>query len=241
MMNCEDIQARLSDFTDGLLPPDEHAAVLTHVRGCPDCSGVLADLERLLAAARQLGPVPPPEHLWLEVAGQLRQRGRPTIAPVRSARARAVWQWVGLSAALLAITAAIYVLGRSSPAPPATATTNAPADSMQTVGDELTLAMQHYERAIAGLEAAARDEDVQMDPAVSAAVRRSLGSIDAAISESRAALVTNPDSEPARDSLFEALRRKVSVLQATVSLINEMRQGDPAGATRAMEGLGRQS
>lgn len=240
MTNCEDVQARLSDFTDGLLPPDEHAAVLTHVRGCADCSGVLADLERLVAAARELGPVPPPEHLWLELAGQLRQRGRPTITPIRSARTRALWQWAGLSAALLAITAAIYFLGRSAP-PVATTTTATPIDSMQTVSDELALAMQHYERAIAGLEAAARNEDGQMDPAVSAAVRRSLGSIDSAIAESRAALVSNPDSAPARDSLFEALRQKVSVLQATVSLIDEMRQGDPAGTARAMEGPGRES
>jgi hypothetical protein len=241
MTNCEDVQARMSDFTDGLLSPDIHAAVLSHVRGCADCSGVVSDLERLRATARQLGPVPPPEHLWLELAGQLRQAGRSATTPIRSSGARVLWQWVGLSAALLAITAAVYVVGRS-PSPPAGVTSAAaPSDSMQTVSDELTLAMQHYERAIAGLEAVARNGDGQMDPAVSAAVRRSLGSIDSAISESRAALVSNPDSEPARDSLFEALRRKVSVLQATVSLINEMRQGDPAGATRAMEGLGRQS
>ena len=53
--------------------------------------------------------------------------------------------------------------------------------------------------------------------------------------------MSNPDSAPARDSLFEALRQKVSVLQATVSLIDEMRQGDPAGTARAMEGPGRES
>jgi hypothetical protein len=241
MTNCEDIQAHLSAFVDGGLTPQEHADVLAHVSRCADCGGVLADLERLRTAARQLGPVPPPEHLWLEVAGHLRQRDRRDATPVSAGRGRALWQWVGLSAALLAITAAIYFLGRSPSPPPASAADAAPIDAMQAVSDELTLAMQHYERAIAGLEAAARVDDARMDPAVSAAVRRSLGSIDSAISESRAALATNPDSEPARDSLFEALRRKVSVLQATVSLINEMRQGDPAGATRAMEGLGRQS
>jgi hypothetical protein len=72
-------------------------------------------------------------------------------------------------------------------------------------------------------------------------MRTSLTSIDQAIAESRAALLTNPDSEPARESLFEALRRKISVLQTTVSLINDMRQGDPAGASRSAARLGRQS
>lgn len=233
----------MSDFTDGLLAPDAHAAVLTHVRECADCSGVLTDLERLLATARQLGPVAPPEHLWLEVAGQLRQAGGPGTAPVRlTSGTRALWQWVGLAAALVLITAAIYFLGRTpSPPPVATTVEGAPANSMDAVNDELNLAMQHYERAVAELEVAASNGHAQMDPAVSAAVQRSLGSIDSAISESRAALVSNPDSEPARDSLFEALRRKVRVLQATVSLTNEMRQSDPASAPRAMEGLGRQS
>ncbi len=242
MTKCDDVQARLSDFADALLPPDEHAAVLSHVRECADCSGVLSDLERLRSTAMQLGTVPPPEHLWLEIAGQIRQSQRDLTSSSRpSSRGRAAWQWIGLSAALLAITTAVYFFGHS-PAPPiATANTPAPGGSMQVVTDELGLAMQHYDRAIAELELAARADNGEMDPAVSATLQRSLGSIDSAISESRAALLSNPDSGPARDSLFEALRRKVSVLQATVSLINEMRQGDPAGATRAMEGLGRQS
>ncbi|MEO8482452.1 MAG: zf-HC2 domain-containing protein [Acidobacteriota bacterium] len=242
MTNCEEVQARLSEFTDGLLPPETHAAVLTHVRACADCSGVLHDLERLISVARELGPVTPPEHLWLEIAGHIRLADGQAIrlTPPASA-ARAVWQWVGLSAALLAITAALYFFSRHAPAPPTVATNAAPTGSMQAVTDELSLAMQHYERAIAELEAAARTRDGQMDPAVSATLHDSLGSIDTAISESRAALVSNPDSDPARDSLFEALRQKISVLQATVSLINEMRQGDPSGAARAMEGRGRQS
>lgn len=243
MTKCEDVQTRLSDFADGLLAPDEHAVLLRHVRECADCSGVLSDLERLRSTARHLGTVPPPEHLWLEIAGQIRQSQRSGLAsPSRpSPQRRAAWQWIGLSAALLAITTAVYFFGRSPAQPIATANTAAPGGSMQVVADELSLAMQHYDRAIAELELAAGADKSEMDPAVSATLQRSLGSIDSAISESRAALLSNPDSGPARDSLFEALRRKVSVLQATVSLINEMRQGDPAGATRAMEGLGRQS
>ena len=63
------------------------------------------------------------------------------------------------------------------------------------------------------------------------------GAIDQAIVESRAALTNDPESQPARESLFEALRRKVGVLQATVTLMNEMRQGNQAGAAEAAAGL----
>ena len=55
--------------------------------------------------------------------------------------------------------------------------------------------------------------------------------------ESRAALKSEPQSTVARDSLFNALRRKVAVLQDTISLMNEMRKGDAAGAAQVLEGV----
>jgi hypothetical protein len=70
-------------------------------------------------------------------------------------------------------------------------------------------------------------------------LQKNLSTIDRAIADSRAALNTNPESEPARDSLFEALRRKVGVLQATVTLMNEMRNGNQDGAARAAAGIGK--
>ncbi len=105
---------------------------------------------------------------------------------------------------------------------------------------ELALAVQHYENAIAELEAMARQEAAGMDSAMATVVQQNLGRVDAAIAESRTALTVDPSNAPARDSLFEALRQKVSVLQATVSLINQMRQGDSAGAARTA-GRGKQS
>ena len=63
--------------------------------------------------------------------------------------------------------------------------------------------------------------------------------IDQAIAESRAALAADPQSQPARDSLIDALRRKVGVLQTTVALMNEMRQGNQEGAARVAAGAGR--
>jgi hypothetical protein len=245
--DCTNVQRQLSDFADGLLDSGAHAAVLTHVRECADCSGVLADLERLLATARQLGPIDPPDHVWLSVAGQLRaQSSAPLAVPAQRARGPVWWQWAALTAALLAITVALYVISRTrttstETAANANATAAPVTGSIAAVNDELTLAMQHYERAVAELEAAARAGDATLDPSVATTMRTSLTSIDQAIAESRAALLTNPDSEPARDSLFEALRRKISVLQTTVNLINDRRQGDPAGASRPASGVGRQS
>ncbi len=244
MSRCQEIQSQLSLFADGLLPPDEHVAVLNHVRECANCAGVLADLERVVAAARELGPIAPPEHIWLEVAGQMRLADHLTPArPSARPAVRPRWQWVGLAAALVGVTVALYLFRGSVRAPASlpASTSAAPTGSVAAVTTELNLALQHYERAVAELEAVAQNGDSSLDPSVARTLQQNLGTIDQAIAESRAALETNPDSVPARDSLFEALRRKISVLQATVALVNEMRQGDPEGAARAAEGLGKKS
>jgi CHASE3 domain sensor protein len=101
---------------------------------------------------------------------------------------------------------------------------------------ELNLALLEYERAIGELESVAASGQSTIDPALAETIQQSLGAIDSAIAESRTALVTNPESEPARASLFDALSRKITTLQTTVSLINEMRQGDQEGAARVAQG-----
>jgi hypothetical protein len=68
-------------------------------------------------------------------------------------------------------------------------------------------------------------------------LQKNLEVIDQAIGESRAALQTQPTSDVAQESLFEALRNKVVLLQETVVLINEMRKGNQEGTARIVSGL----
>ena len=240
---CREIQPALSLLVDSRLTAEAEVRVREHLGTCPACRGVLADLDRLRRATREIGPISPPDHVWLQIAGQIRQSDRATTAPARPVRAP-IWQWAGLAAALVLVTAGVYVVERmpSGPsAPPAQTEARTPAGSVDAIADELNLAAAHYERALAELEALAGANGSPVDAAVAGDVHRSLDAIDLAIAESRAALASNPQSEPARDSLFDALRRKITVLQTTVSLINEMRSGDPDGAQRAAETLGKKS
>jgi hypothetical protein len=108
---------------------------------------------------------------------------------------------------------------------------------VQDVETELKLAEEHYVRAIAGLEAIAKAEGSELDPQTAEVLQANLTVIDAAIGESRAAVQTEPASDVARNSLFEALRRKVTLLQDTIALINEMRKGNQEGAARIISAL----
>jgi hypothetical protein len=64
---------------------------------------------------------------------------------------------------------------------------------------------------------------------------QNLALIENAIEESRQALATAPSSTVAQESLLSALRRKVSLLQSTILLINEVRKGEGENALDLIE------
>ena len=233
-MKCQDVQSRLSEQADGELPPAERAEINAHLEECAACRGVLNDLQQVRRAAAALGPIAPPDHVWLQVAGQARLE-RPAAWRLPAGRRAARAQWIGLAAALVVITiGADYFLRTVPPADAGSSASNpAGTPSVQRIADELTLAMQHYDNAITELEALAKSNSDVLDTQMAETLRQNMQTVNAAIDESRTALVQNPGSQTARESLFEALRRKVVVLQATVNLMNEMRKGNQTGAVEA--------
>lgn len=247
-MTCRDTTPVLSAYLDRTLDADTRAHVGTHLDGCESCRALLADLDRISSAARSLGPITPPEHIWLEIAGRIRlEQGTPlqvtqprrVYTSSRSSRSD-LFQWLGLAAALLIVTAGVYIAARpDQPAqtPVVIADGNVGATpTVETVEDTLRRAEAEYEKAIAQLEQIVKSGDPAVSQAALATLQRSVTTIDSAIAESRAALTDNPASQPARTSLFDALGSKVSLLQRTVVLMNEMRQGDAGGAAAASGG-----
>jgi anti-sigma factor RsiW len=237
-MRCEDIQARLGDLAEGTLDGETRTATEAHLRDCPACAVLAADLARVRQLASTLDRLPPPTAAW----PRIRERADPSGAR-RRVWTRS-WSALALAACVLLAVALGVVLRRGEG--PASEPAQAPAAAapvpvaehpeLKTVAEELRLAEQHYENAITGLEKLANDREV-LDPQVAAALQKNLQVIDLAISESRAALVKQPASEPAQQSLFEAFRTKIALLQDTIALINEMRKGNQAEAARIAEGL----
>jgi anti-sigma factor RsiW len=247
----------IQELVDGTIGSIRRAELERHLSGCDDCRAFLADMKTIRNAAGSLDQLAPPDGVWLQIAGRLRQEGRVTIPPVRqrqAAPARHVALLAIAASLLLAVGAGIAMLlpqyrsKNAATTPPAT-TAAAPqpgnaasAVAVESVEAEFRLAEQHYQNAIAKLEQAARldqaaESDRQvLDPQTAAMLQKNLQVIDQAIAESRSALRTEPLSAPARDSLFDALRRKVALLQDTIALMNEMRKGNSAGAAQIVEG-----
>ena len=121
---------------------------------------------------------------------------------------------------------------RRSATPPAAAPATDRARPSKARRTPSNAAQEQFEKAIADLEKVAKANQQALDPGTSATIEKNLGIIDQAIAENRAAVKSEPTSVAARETLFEALRQKVSLLQDTISLINEMRKGNNAAAAQ---------
>lgn len=62
--NCEQTEARLSDYLDGLLGPAEHAAFDLHVNSCERCTPLVAGVSRVLGTLHTLAQVEPRPQLF---------------------------------------------------------------------------------------------------------------------------------------------------------------------------------
>lgn len=245
-MTCDRSQALVGEYVDGRLPDEERRDVEAHLVECERCRAMAEDFATIRRTARALEAHVPPPQVWARISASVeaeRQR-RSWFSGGAGWRAAFAWRPIVAAAVLLVFAGGTSWLvlrgGDRAPAPARVETAPAgPADTelVQSVETELKLAEEHYQKAIAGLEQITRTESASLDPQVAAVLQKNLDVIDNAIGESRAALQSQPTSEVAQESLFDALRNKVALLQDTVVLINEMRKGNPEGTARVVSGL----
>ena len=243
-MACAQYLIWIQEKVDGTIGSIRRAELDQHLSECAACRALLEDLQRIHDAAADLPALAPPDRAWLQIAGRLRQEGRiREDAPVAARPGRtgyAVWLAIAAALVIAAGSAALLLMPRAVPAPPTRIGSSAPApaasdapkidavDAVNAVED----AQAKFEKAIADLEKVAKANQQALDPGTSATIEKNLGILDQAIADNRAAVKSEPTSVAARETLFDALRQKVSLLQDTISLINEMRKGNNAAAAQ---------
>jgi hypothetical protein len=245
-MTCDRSQSLIDDYVDGTLDAGLRKEVEAHLVDCDACRALAQDFAAIRRGARELEPHTPPAYVWSKLAASLAaEQKRGFLSRLVARGMSPTWEPIAALAVVLIIVAGIsrvvwQQFSAPSEAPRPVAVAPAPTSDpelVQSVETELKLAEEHYQKAIAGLEQITRTESAALDPQVSAVLQKNLAVIDEAIGESRTALQTQPTSEVAQESLFAALRNKVSLLQDTVMLINEMRKGNQEGAARVASGI----
>jgi anti-sigma factor RsiW len=243
-MKCADLQSDvLVDLVDGRLDPAEQRDIERHLEACAECKALVTDLRSIRAAAFMLDRREPAAAVWTKLQASVKAEPRPR-ARVLMLPTRNNWGvWLGAAAALiLATVIGLLPLVNRGQAPHDDAAQQ-PADdpaaevTVESVTAEFEAAEKHYQKAIDDLQTIANKETGELDPQVAQVLQKNLTVIDQAITESRAALRSQPSSSNAQSGLFDALRSKVALLQQTVELINEMRKGNQAEAGRRAQTL----
>ncbi len=240
MKACDRYLNAIHELVDGTLGPIRRAELELHLEVCDGCRALAQDLQAIAGTARSLDALTPPDRVWQQLAGRLRADGRVSGAPAVDVRRRSVVILALAAALVLLVGSSLFLLRRgtrpaASPATPiATATAPAaPADgnapngtAVQSVAAELALTERHFQNVV--------EQASATDPATAAVLQKNLMVMNNAIAESRKALEANPQSTSTQ--LYEMLKQKIRFLQDTIALMNDMRQGDAAGAAQIVEG-----
>jgi anti-sigma factor RsiW len=235
-MSCPDYEIALGDYVDGTLDERSRVEFEAHLASCARCSAVVVDFLAIRQATLALEPELPAPHVWTKLAAAFEAEQRPTFR-----RWGLTWQTLAASIATVTLVASLTWIGQGltsikRPSGQVASTAAAQAEPI-SVRAQFDLAEMQYTNAIAGLETITKSQQSALDMETADVLQANLTVIDGAITESRAALQSEPDNPAAQESLFEALRSKLELLQDVVALINEMRKGNPEGAARIVSGL----
>ena len=194
-MTCVELKESLAEIEDARSP-----AQRDHLKTCPECAALVAELDFIIAAASELRAADEPSpRVWNSIEIALRQEG--IIRPQRTNRSllpslssRWAWsRWMLPAAAALLIAVGLYVR-KHSPEEPITHVPPAPVVS---------------DAAIAGLN----DDDLlqevaQLSPALQAQYTDNLRHVNEYIQDAKNVVAADPNDEEARRSLMEAYQEK---------------------------------
>ena len=226
-MNEDRYRGKLGDYVDGSMSGPEQQSLEAHLETCQSCQALTNDLLEIKKTAASLERLVPPEGAWNRIADSIRSQSDTQQTSARAHQlAQSVWshRWA-LAASAFILIGALAIMNQFN-----FFSSEPPEGSAEWVAAELRAAEQHYENAILGLEKIVAKDQTTLDPELMAVLRDNLTVIESAIGESRAAARQQPENWVAGDSLLTALRRKLSLLQNTVLLINEVRKGQGENA-----------
>ena len=210
-MTCVELHESLAENERGSSPAQQ-----AHLKGCPECSALVADLLLIACAAGELREAHEPDpRVWNSIQTALRQEG--LIRPQRAGRSllpsfNSSWGWARWAlpaAAAVLVTVGISVRQLSvSPAEnkefaPPPAVSNLPSASSEgPIAND------------AGLnDADLMQEVAQQAPALRAEYTDNLRRVNEYIQDEKNNVAADPNDEEARRSLMEAYQQKAMLFE----------------------------
>ena len=209
-MTCADFEKILPDVVEGVRSIDQES----HLKSCPSCLDLVADLELIFREARQLeGLYEPSPRVWNSIEATLRQEGiirAPKQTPALVPPFRRSWAsaWIMAPAVAAIVLAAGLFYQRQSPTQ--TATNMEKVVSVSPRAQDNTLA----EPGIESQDDHGVLEAVNFPtPAVRATYEANLRDVNAYIEDAEASAKQNPTDEEAQQSLMNAYEQRSMVYE----------------------------
>lgn len=204
-MNCAEFQRFLPELIDS----DRSAEQESHLRSCPACSGLVADLNLISREAQQLQEFAEPSpRVWNSIEIALRREGlirEPQLGPALVPPVRRSWAlaWLAPVAALalLAVGVAVYQRG---------------AHSHETVAQQPAASPVHLSIA----PSKTLNEDQQLleavgsrSPAMQAQYASDLQNVNAYIHDAEQSAQADPNDEEAQQIVMDAYEQRATVYE----------------------------
>jgi len=196
-MTCVELEQSLSEVEDGSGPEQQD-----HLKNCPKCAALVAELMVIACAANQLrADHEPSPRVWNSIEIALREEGlirpqRPRHSLLPTFGSRWGWaRWLVPAAAALLLAIAIYLRPHSQP-----------------IANEIPPAVA--DREMAGLN----DDDLlagiaAQSPALQAEYRDNLLRVNEYIRDARSSVDADPNDQDAQRSLMEAYQQKAMLFE----------------------------
>lgn len=248
-MNCHEYRADLGDYVDRSIPAARAGALDVHLAGCAECRALVTDFRTLQTVASSLERRTPPEQVWTRIATAINQEPpppawwnpfaapflgwRPMLAAGVVVALLAVGTWFSWREVTTVQTARVATVNGSVNG----SVSGTVSDAVAALSAERIDPTQEMNSQIVRLEGFVNAGAAMLPGETKAAYQVNDAAIEDVIGQSRAALASEPTDNLAQQSLFEALRTKLALLEDMVALINEMRKGNQEGAARIVSGM----
>jgi hypothetical protein len=210
-MNCVQFQEILPEVLEGGRTAEQES----HLKSCPMCSGLVADLDLIAREARQLqAAAEPSQRVWNSIEIALRQEGiirdprlGPSLVPARPRR----WSmaWLAPVAALVLVAFGIVIYQRGS-------RDSRLAAHLDTTTPSLVAILPNSQKP----SIANNSEDDQLlaavasrSPAMQAQYASNLQNVNAYIKDAEESAQADPNDEEAQQIVMDAYEQRATVYE----------------------------
>ena len=210
-MNCAEFQEILPEVFEGGRTAEQES----HLKSCPMCSGLVADLDLIAREARQLQEVAEPsQRVWNSIEIALRQEGiirdpqlGPTLVPARPRRWRMAWLAPVAALVLVAFGIVIYQRGSRD---------SRLAAHLDTTTPSLVAILPNRQKP----SNVNNSEDDQLlaavasrSPAMQAQYASNLQNVNAYIKDAEESAQADPNDEVAQQIVMDAYEQRATVYE----------------------------